>query len=309
MVQISDMAVFVRVVERGSMSRAGRELRLTPPAVTKRISKLEDRLGVRLLNRTTRRVQVTEDGARYYEDCARILADIDAAESALTLARGMPHGLLRISLPTLFGRLRVAPLIPEFIARNPSVQVHMHLSDQFVKLPGDGYDLAIRNTELDDTSLVARKLAPDRRVICGTPEYFEAHGRPSHPDELLDHACLLLRYPGTKQYRWYFRGVDGAQIPVPVKGPMDADSTDVLHQWTLAGHGLSLRSTSEVGEDLRAGRLETVLEEFMPAGRFYYAVYPHRQVVETKVNAFVSFLAESFGPEPEWDSGLKLARS
>lgn len=305
MSDITDMAVFVRVADLGSFSWAGRELRLTPAAVTKRIAKLERRLGVRLFNRTTRKVQLTEEGSTYYDHCVRILKDIEWAESAIAADGAKPRGFIKVTAPTLFGRMWIAPLIPKFIDAYPELRVHLQLTDRLVNLLDEGFDVAVRNADLKDSSLIAHKLASDRRVVCATPAYFAKMGTPETPDDLLTHRCLLLRFPGTQQYRWYFEGPNG-RLAVPVKGHMDSNSSDVLYQWTLAGHGLSLRSTAEVDDDLRSGRLAPVLTRFIPRDTAFYAVYPHRRLLPSKIKAFVNFLCDNLGPEPIRDRDLPI---
>ncbi len=303
MPDISDMAVFVKIVECSSLTRAGRELRMTPGAVTKRLNKLEARLGVRLLNRTTRQVSTTEAGSHYYDKALAILGEINWLENSLSTLSNNPRGLLKITAPGLFGRIQLCPLVLEFRDRFPEIQVHLQLTDRIVDLIGEGFDLAIRNSRLTDSNLVARKLAADRRVVCGAPSYFEKFGRPAKPADLLDHECLLLRFPGSKQYRWHFRE-DGQNTSLLVKGSIDSNSTEVLHEWTLSGAGMSMRSTAEISDDLRAGRLEAALTQFIPDDRAFNLVYPKREMLPQKVRVFIDFLFNRIGKQPHWDAGL-----
>lgn len=299
----SDMAVFNKIVETGSMTRAGRELRMTPGAITKRMNKLEERLGVRLLNRTTRRVAPTQAGNEYYDRASAILRDINWLETSLSTLSENPRGLLKITATTLFGRKQLCPLIVNFRKKFSDIHVHLRLTDLDVDLVADGFDLAVRNLPLSDTNLVMRKLADDRQVVCGSPEYFERRGRPQTPSDLLHHDCLLLRFPGSKQYRWHFVE-DGKSTSLLPKGPIDSDSSEALYDWTLSGAGLSMRSTAEVSDDLRSGRLDAVLTENMRTDRTYNVLYPRREPSPQKLKTFVDFLFESVGRHPPWDEGL-----
>ncbi|WP_315923294.1 LysR family transcriptional regulator [Mesorhizobium sp. SP-1A] len=307
MVDISDMKVFAKVVECANLTRAGRELRMTPGAVTKRLNKLEERLGVRLLNRTTRKIELTEAGNEYYEKAHSILEDISLLESSLSTLSDEPRGQLKVTAPTLFGRMQVCPLILEFHEQYPNIHVHLQLTDRNVDLLPGGFDVAISNLPMKDTSLVARKIAVDRRVVCGSPEYFERHGRPRTPADLLDHNCLLLRFPGTKEFRWHFREGDlNTSLDMKGKGTLDSDSAEVLHQWTLAGAGLSMRSTAEIADDLRSGRLEAVLTDNISADRHYSVFYARRELLPQKIRVFVDFLFAKIGRHPQWDADLRF---
>lgn len=305
MVDVSDMTVFVKVVDCANLTRAGRELRMTPGAVTKRLNKLEDRLGVRLLNRTTRKIELTEAGGEYYDKAQAILGDIRLLESSLSCLSDEPRGQLKITAPTLFGRIQICPLILQFHERYPNVHVHLQLTDRNVDLLPAGFDLAISNLPLRETSLVARKLATDRRVVCGSPDYFKRYGRPQKLSDLLAHNCLLLRFPGTKEYRWHFQEDDlNTSLDMKGKGALDSDSAEVLHQWTLAGAGLSMRSTAEIAEDLRTGRLEAVLTDHIRTDRHFSVLYARRELLPKKVRVFVDFLVASIGRHPFWDADL-----
>ncbi len=300
---INDMRVFVKAAECASLTRAGRELRMTPSAVTKRLNKLEERLGVRLLNRSTRKITLTEAGIEYSEKAQTILRDIDWLESSLSTMSDNPRGQVKISAPSFFGRVQLCPLILEFRAKYPDIHVHLQLTDRNVDLLREGYDLGISNLPLRDTSLIVRKLAVDRRVVCGAPQYFALHGRPKTPADLLGHDCLLLRFPGTKEYRWHFLE-NGRKTSLLVKGPIDSDNMEALHQWTLAGAGLSMRSTAEVADDLKSGRLEAVLTDSIRTDRDFNVLFPKRDLLPQKVRVFIDFLFEKIGREPHWDSDL-----
>ncbi len=299
---VSDMAVFVKVVGAGALSAAARELGLSPAMVSKRLSRLEARLGGRLLNRTTRRLSLTEEGARYYERAAQILAEVEEAEALVGAGRVAPRGTLRVSTPAAFGRRHVAPLVKEFAARYPELRIYLDLDERIVDLVEDGFDVAIRIAELEDSALVARKLAPNRRVVCASPDYLRRHGTPATPADLARHNCLVVATRDSRQDLWPFVGPDGPQA-VRVSGTLACNNGEVIRQWALDGLGLALKSTWDVGEDLCEGRLQAVLAEHVPGGMSVYAVYPHRQYLPAKVKAFVDFLQQAYGPEPYWDRG------
>lgn len=305
MPQLNDMSVFVKVVECANLTRAGRELRMTPSAVTKRLNKLEERLTVSLLVRTTRRLTLTEAGQEYFEKARELLQEIGQLENSLSTLSDHPRGQLKISAPTIFGRSQLCPLILAFREKFPEVRVHLQLTDRNVELLPQGYDLSIANLPLRDTSLMMRRLATDRRVVCGSPDYFARHGRPKTPNDLLKHDCLMLRFPGTKEYRWHF-SENGRKTSVLVKGAgsIDSDSMEAVHQWTLAGAGLSMRSTADIADDLRTGRLEAVLTDYIPLNRDFNVFFPRRDLLPQKVRVFIDFLFESIGRNPRWDEGL-----
>lgn len=299
---MSDMAVFVKVVGAGGLSAAARELGLSPAMVSKRLARLEARLGGRLLNRTTRRLRLTEEGARYYERAAQILAEVEEAEALVGAGRAAPRGTLRVSTPAAFGRRHVAPLIKAFAARYPDLRIYLDLDERIVDLVEEGFDVAIRIAELEDSALVARKLAPNRRVVCASPEYLRRHGTPAVPADLARHNCLIVTTRDSRHDVWPFAGPDGPQS-VRVSGTLACNNGEVIRQWALDGLGLALKSTWDVGEDLSAGRLQAVLADYVPGGMSVYAVYPHRQYLPAKVKAFVEFLQDAYGPEPYWDRG------
>lgn len=299
----TDMSVFVKVVEFSNLTKAGREMRMTPSAVTKRINNLETRLGVRLLNRTTRKISLTEAGVEYFEKSTQILRDINWLESSLSSQNSNPRGILKVTASSLFGRIQLCSLVQEFRQQYEDVHVHLHLTDRHVDLIGEGFDIAIRNSDIGDSNLIVRKLADDRRVICGAPQYFARRGYPKVPADLMMHDCLLLRFPGSRQYRWHFRANE-EDISFMMKGPIDSNSSEALHQWTLDGLGLSVRSTSEISDDLKAGRLEAVLTEFSPLSHAYHVVVPQRELLPQKTRVFMDFLYANIERKPHWDNGL-----
>jgi len=305
MVDITDWAVFARAAELSSLSAAGRDLRMSAAVVSNRIAKLERHLGVRLLNRTTRRVNLTEEGALFYEHCIRILGEIEQIETNIAARREAPRGVLTVSAPVAFGRLHIAPHVPAFIERFPEMQIRLHLTDRLIDIVNEGADLAIRIADLKNYSFIARKLAPNRRVIVAAPDYLKEHGTPQSPQDLLEHNCLLLRFPGSQQFQWSLEGDEGP-VTLPVSGSMDSDNGDVLREWCLAGIGLALKSLWEVGPDLKAGRLKVVLPGWHPLGHAVYALYPHSRYLPPRVRAFIDFLIETYGPKPYWEKGVPL---
>lgn len=299
-----DFAIFVRVVELGSLSAAGRDMRLSAAVVSNRIARLEKDVGTRLLNRTTRHVSLTEEGSRYYDHCVVILNELEQAESAITSVNAEPRGPIKVTAPTVFGRLHVAPHVPRFLERHPQMQVRLHLTDALVDLVQERVDLAIRIAELTDSTSIVRTLAPNRRLIVASPDYLKKHPAPKEPEDLLDHNCLLLRFPGSKQFRWTVQGPDGP-VTLRVSGNMDSNSGEALRDWCIAGQGLALKSLWEIVDDLNDGRLVPVLTEFPPPSHAIYAMYPHSQHVPPRVRAFIDFLAETYGPKPSWEKKLK----
>ncbi|HYN11182.1 MAG TPA: LysR family transcriptional regulator [Burkholderiales bacterium] len=296
---LREMAVFSRVVATGSLSAAARELGLSPALVSRRLAALEARLGVRLVNRTTRSLHLTDEGASYYETCARLLAEIEEADAALA-ARGLdPEGALRVALPASFSHQHVAPLIPEFAERYPKVKLALSLSDRNVNLVEEGFDLAIRIAQLQDSSLAARKLAPNRRVVCASPAYLKKHGTPLTPEDLAQHNCLT-----TNDFAmdWDYKDRAGKPGSVRVVGRYACDNWEVLREWALAGLGVALKSTWDVHRHLAEGSLVTLCPGYtFTTDVAIYAVYPHRRFLPAKTRVFIEFLAAAFGPEPYWD--------
>ncbi|MHA1113991.1 MAG: LysR family transcriptional regulator [Alphaproteobacteria bacterium] len=297
---VSDMAVFAQVVDSRGFSAAAARLGLSKSAVSKRVGRLEGRLGARLLNRTTRRLSLTEEGAAYYARCQRILADIEEAEAAVARLHDEPRGTLRVNAPMSFSLLHLAPAIPEFLALYPELRIDLTLADRFVDLVNEGYDLAVRVARLPDSSLIARKLAPARVVLCAAPDYLRRHGRPRVPADLSVHNCLVYsNLPRPEE--WRLMGPDGP-VSVRVSGNYRADNGDVLRRALLAGMGIGLLPTFLVGRDVQGGALESVLDGAMLQAQSVYAVYPPGGRPPAKLRAFIDFLAGRFGPEPYWDT-------
>ncbi|WP_169570235.1 LysR family transcriptional regulator [Sneathiella limimaris] len=295
MANLTDMAAFVAVVEQGSFSQAGRELRVSTAVVSARVAKLEKDLGVRLLNRTTRQVAPTEEAIQYYEDCKKILAEVAVAEASLSSRQQSPSGSLKLSAPTVFGRRYIAPLLAQFQSDYPDLQVQLQLSDSFVDPVKDGYDLIIRIARLPDSSLVARKLGDSPRILCAAPAYLEKARLPKSPEELMKHNCLLLRFPGSTQFQWEFVNQKGDRQTVPVKGSLDSNNGDVIREWALAGYGICLKSRWEVEAELADGRLmEIDLAGLTPSPVDIYALYPVGNINPPKVRLLLDYLVGVF---------------
>lgn len=296
---LQEMAVFSKVVAAGSLSAAARELSLSPAMISRRLAGLEARLGVRLINRTTRSLRLTDEGASYYDTCARVLAEIEEADAAVSAGRVEPQGALKVAMPASFGHQHLAPLIPEFASRYPKVQLALSLSDRNVNVIEEGFDLAIRIAHLEDSSLAARRLAPNRRVVCASPAYLERHGRPRTPQDLARHNCLTANDFVSS---WDYKAPDGKQGSVRVSGRYACDNWEVLREWALAGLGVALKSTWDVHRHLEDGSLVSVCPGYtFDSDVAIYAVYPHRRFLPAKTRVFIEFLAASFGPEPYWD--------
>jgi DNA-binding transcriptional LysR family regulator len=299
--RLGDLDIFSRVAVTGSMSQAARDLGMSPPVISKRIKRLEERLGTRLLQRTTRQIALTDAGRGFHERVLAILASVEEAENWVAQRAMLARGPLRISAPTTFGRLHVAPHLVRFMARYPEIALDLSLSDSFVDVVGDGFDVAIRIADLADTSLVARRLAPNHRVLCATPDYLEKHGTPASLADLARHRLLVHNAD-----HWRLEGPEGA-VTVPVTSAIATNSSEVIREAVIAGLGIALRSTWDVGPELRANRLTIVLPRYRASHRVgIYAVYPSRRHLPQRTRVFIDFLLELYGPVPGWDQGLVL---
>ncbi len=290
---LSDVACFVSVVDRGSFTAAAEQLGLSRSAISKQVSQLENRLGARLLHRTTRRLSLTEVGQLFYSRARRGLQEIAEAEAAVTVLQSAPRGSLRVNVPMSFGILHLAPAIADFLARYPEVAIDMRLDDRKLDLVEEGFDVAIRIGELPDSSLVARRLCACPLVVCATPAYLRQHGEPKTPDDLRRHRILSFSYADAPS-QWTFTGRDGSTVSVPVSGPVRMNNSLALREVLLAHVGLTLTPRFVVAPDLRAGRLKAVLTQYRLREPVAYAVYPERRHLSPKVKAFVDFATELF---------------
>lgn len=294
------MLLFAKVVEEGGFSAAARREGLTPSAISKQISQLEDRLGVRLLNRSTRGMSLTEEGNTFYKRCVVIAEKIEEAESEIASLSDHPQGTLRLSSTVAFGKTQLLPILPKFLDDNPDIRVALELTDRPVDLVEGQIDVAIRFTEqIDDESLVARKLAKNQRVCCASPDYVRRFGMPVTPEDLLRHNCLTL----TTVSRWNdWQFPNGAGLKsLRVKGNFEANSADAVYHAALAGVGIARLSTYLVEPDIRAGRLVRVLPDYVYEESEILAVYSDRRNLSPKIRAFVDFLADSFDGAPPWE--------
>ncbi|UFM64944.1 LysR family transcriptional regulator [Paracoccus sp. MA] len=287
---LESLRVFVRVVELGSITAGGRDLRMSPAVASNRIKDLETRYGVRLLNRTTRKLVPTEVGRAFYDNARRVIETLDEAEAVVSGFSGMPHGALRVTAPLGLGRRLIAPLVPKFCDEYPGVEVRLRLSDRNVDIIADGIDLAFFLGEPQDSALKWRRIAECRRVLVATPAYLEAHGRPERPEDLTAHNCLLLRYPRSPEYYWVLQTPEGPQ-KLLVNGKFDADDGDVLSNWALGGRGIVNRPRYEVAEHLVAGQLVEVLPDYPPIPSQFGVLTPHRRLQDPKVRLFADFIA------------------
>jgi DNA-binding transcriptional LysR family regulator len=297
------MAAFVRAVELGGFSVAARELGLTPSAISKLVTRLEDRLGVRLLNRTTRRLALTPEGEAYFHRTQRILSDIDEAENEVARFRAQPKGLLRINVGTAFGMHQLTPALPDFLARYPEVKVELTVTDRVVDLIEEGADLGIRLGTLPDSSLVARKICDLERVVCASPAYLRRHGTPRKPEELLKHNCMSMSYSPALR-RWPFATAEGVRH-IEVGGNVVANTAESLLQLALLGVGVIRLSDAIVGAPIHEGRLVALLQDVHHAEPLpLHAVYPHGRHRSPRVSAMIDFLVERFASAP-WRAPAK----
>lgn len=296
MAHLKQISAFVAVGIRGSLSAAARAEGVTPAMIGRRIDALEERLGVKLLVRTTRKVSLTFEGGAFLEDCQRLLDDLANAEAAVTLGGVKASGHLRLSAPAGFGRLHVAPLLMEYLDAHEDVTAHLDLSDRIVDLVNENIDCAVRIGELTDSSLVSVRLGEMRRVVVGSPAYFAQHAVPPAPTFLVEHNCLSLG----PQRGWSFR-IDGAVQTVKVGGVFECNDGAVLREWALAGKGLAWRSLWEVGADIAAGRLQTVLDDYAAPPVGIYAVFPQRRQLPLRVRLFIDLLRQTYSDPAYWD--------
>ena len=298
--RLSAMEAFLRVAEAKSFTAAAERLRLSKSLVSRQVAALETELGVRLLQRTTRSLTLTEAGERYLEASRRILAEVEEAKLLVGSLQASPRGRLSVNAPMSFGFLHLAPALPQFLARYPEVEIEMAMNDRFVDLIEEGFDLAVRIGRLPDSSLVARKLAPIRRTISASPAYLARHGAPVAPNDLQAHECLCNSNL-TRSEEWRFVTKDGRPWHVEVKGRLRVNNGDALRAAALLGLGIVNLPSFIVGGDLQSGALVSLLAEYLPQDAAVYAVYPHSRHLSPKVRAFTEFLAERFGPRPYWD--------
>ena len=303
--KLKAMETLVAVATRGSLTAAARAEGVAPAIIGRRLDALEERLGVKLMVRTTRRITLTHEGSAYLEDCQRLLAEIANAEASVSAGSVKAKGHLRVTAPAGFGRRHVAPLVPRFRELHPEVTISLNLSDRVVDLAAEGYDCAVRVGDLPDSSLVSLRLADNRRLCVATPRYLQQHGRPRQPQDLARFDCLTLSSDASQTRGWAFQlpgsaGRPGELIHLRPGGPLDCSDGQVLYEWCLAGYGIAWRSTWEVESDIAAGRLETVLDDFAAAPNGIYAVFPQRKHLALRVRLWIDFLKDQYGRPGFW---------
>lgn len=299
----TELSFFCLLVKQGSLAATARELNLTPPAVSRRLALLEERLGVRLLNRTTRRIGLTTEGEVYFTSAQRILGEIDEMERLVSSSRAAPKGLLRINAPLGFGRSYVGPAISSFSKSYPEVEVQLHLTDRPVNLPDDSIDIAIHFGEMPDSRLIARKIAANRRLLVASPAYLRAVGMPLHPHDLAQHECIVLRQNSGAYGNWRLSRGDRSET-VKVHGKLSTNDGEVALRWALDGRGILMRAEWDVAKYLRSGRLQQVMTDYETPAADIHAVFSERLNLSAKVTAFVEYLRDYLGkhadgPRPE----------
>ena len=304
--RMTSMATFVKVVESGGFSAAARALSMSASMVTAHVQSLEERLGVRLLNRSTRKVSLTEVGQAYFERCLQILAEVDDADNVAQALQSTPRGTLRLNTAIVIPPL-LAPVIAEFTALYPDVSVNMTMTDRMIDLVEEGVDLAVRNMPVPDSSLIARRVATYRFVVCGAPDYFAARGIPKQPADLAHHNCLIFSRSAWGN-EWRFAGPDGEQS-LPVAGNMQANSDNALRLAAVHGQGLAMAPGFLFADEIKSGRLVPVLTEFLQTEHAVNAIYPHRHHVSAKVRSFIDLLAKRFREDPDWADPCKSCLS
>jgi DNA-binding transcriptional LysR family regulator len=295
--RMTSMSTFVKVVEAGGFSAAARKLGISPSMVTAHVQALEQRLDVRLLNRSTRKVSLTEAGHAYYERCLQILAEADDADQAVQALQSTPRGTLRLNTSVAIPPF-LAPVIAEFVASHPDVSISMTMTDRMIDLVEEGFDLAVRNMSVPDSSLIVRRVATYRFVVCGAPSYLAARGTPRQPSDLAGHNCLIYSQSAWGN-EWRFAGPDGEES-VAVSGNLYANSDNALRLAAVHGQGLALAPSFLLIDEIKSGRLVPVLAEFLGTEHAINAIYPHRHHLSAKVRSFIDLLAKRFDDDPAW---------
>ena len=317
--KLKQLESFVSVVARGSLTGAAKAEGVAPAVMGRRLDALEERLGVKLLVRTTRRISLTHEGSAFLEDCQRLLADLSDAEASVSAGGMKASGHLRITAPAGFGRRHVAPLVPRFRELHADVTMSLNLSDRVVDLAGEGFDCAVRVGDMPDSSLVSVRMADNRRLCVATPRYLQTRGTPKHPSELAKFDCLTLSSDASQTRGWAFRLPRNAQgqqlegaltdtvaerdhevIHLKPGGPLDCSDGQVLHDWCLAGYGIAWRSTWEVESEIAAGLLVPVLEAFAAPANGIYAVFPQRKHLPLRVRLWIDFLKQNYSQSAYW---------
>jgi DNA-binding transcriptional LysR family regulator len=314
--KFKQLVSFVAVATRGSLSAAAAAEGVAPAVVGRRIDALEERLGVKLMRRTTRRITLTHEGSAFLEDCQRVLTDMANAEASVSAGGVKASGHLRVTAPAGFGRRHVAPLVPRFHELHPEVTISLNLSDRVIDIAGESYDCAVRVGDMPDSSLVSLRLADNRRLCVATPRFLQLHGTPRHPRDLARFACLTLSSDASQTRGWAFRvhasgrGAAGAEpggpgaemVYLKPAGPLDCSDGQVLHDWCLAGFGIAWRSSWEVQAEIDSGLLVAVLQEYAAPPNGIYAVFPQRKHLPLRVRLWIDFLKHHYSQPGYWQA-------
>jgi DNA-binding transcriptional LysR family regulator len=299
--KLKQLESFVSVATRGSLTAAAKAEGVAPAIMGRRLDALEERLGVKLLVRTTRRISLTHEGSAFLEDCQRLLTDLANAEASVSAGGVKASGHLRVTAPAGFGRRHVAPLVPKFRELHADVTISLNLSDRVIDLAAEGYDCAVRVGDLADSSLVSVRLADNRRLCVATPHYLKRHGTPTHPNELVKFDCLTLSSDASQTRGWAFK-VDDEVVHLKPGGPLDCSDGQVLHEWCLAGYGIAWRSTWEVENEIAAGQMVEVLADYAAPPNGIYAVFPQRKHLPLRVRLWIDFLKHHYAQPNFWKS-------
>jgi DNA-binding transcriptional LysR family regulator len=300
--RLKQIESFVAVSTKGSLTAAATADSVAPAVIGRRIDALEERLGVKLLVRTTRRISLTREGSAFLEDAQRLLSDLANAEASVSAGGLQASGHLRITAPAGFGRRHVAPLVSRFVGLHPDVSLSLNLSDRLVDLVNEGFDCAVRVGDLPDSSLVSLRLADNRRLCVASPAYLSRRGRPTRPEDITRHECLTLSSEASQTRGWAF-SVDGQLVHVRPPTRLDCSDGQVLHAWCLEGLGLAWRSWWEVEADVRAGRLVSVLDEYAAPPNGIYAVFAQRKHLPLRLRLWIDFIKEAYGDPSYWTGG------
>ena len=297
--KLKQLESFVAVATKGSLTATALAEGVAPAVIGRRIDALEERLGVKLLVRTTRRISLTHEGSAFLEDCQRLLTDLASAEASVSAGGVKASGHLRVTAPAGFGRRHVAPLVPRFIALHPDVSVSLNLSDRVVDIVNEGFDCAVRVGDLPDSSLISVRLADNRRQCVAAPSYLQRAGVPQHPSDLARHECLTLSSDASQTRGWAFR-VEGEVTYLRPHGRLDCSDGQVLHDWCLQGLGIAWRSTWEVAAEISVGRLQPLLENYAAPPNGIFAVFTHARHLPLRVRLWIDFLKQTYGSPAYW---------
>ncbi len=293
MMLLENLSLFLRIVQRGSMAAAGRELGLSPATVSERLAALEAHYGTRLLNRTTRALSLTEEGRALAEGAPNLLAEADELESRLRQGVSHVSGPIHVSAPSDLGRNRIAQLLDGFMMQHPGVTIDLHLGDGYVDLAAQGIDIAIRYGDLADSTMMVRPLAPSARIVCAAPDYLERHGRPSHPEHLVRHNCLMMRFRGEVDRAWPFM-IDGKLQTLLLSGDRIVNDGTLVREWCIKGHGIARKAEWDIAEDFRAGRLVPLLRDFEVPPLRLQAIYPKGRAQVRRIRLLLDALVSAF---------------